>query len=85
MVTQVANPVIVEDSPQDHEPSEADIQWNRIVEMNLVAHLSLPHLETIEMDYAMQDGVLKVNVRAAGYVLRRWNVDCTEDHSLEGA
>jgi len=39
------------------------------------------------MDYAMKDGVLKVNVRAAaaGYVLRRWNVDCTENHSLEGA
>jgi hypothetical protein len=38
------------------------------------------------MDYAMRDGVLKVNVRAAvaGYVLRRWNVDCTEDHSLKG-
>jgi len=29
---------------------------------------------------------LKVNVRAAvaGYVLRRWNVDCSEDHSMEG-
>jgi len=55
--------------------------------MNLVAHPNLPHPETIEMDYAMKDGVLKVNVRAAtaGYVLRRWNVDCTENHSLEGA
>ena len=55
--------------------------------MNLVAHPKLSHPETIEMDYSMKDGVLKVNVRAAvaGYVLRRWNVDCTEDHSLKGA
>ena len=42
---------------------------------------------TVEMDYAMSDGMLKANVRAAaaGYVLRRWNVNCTEDHSLKGA
>ena len=54
--------------------------------MNLVAHPNLPNPETVEMDYAMRDGILKVNVRAAaaGYVLRRWNVDCTENHSLRG-
>lgn len=87
VVTRIADPVIVDGEPKEHELSEADIQWNRIVEMNLVAHPKLPHRETIEMDYAMKDGVLKVNVRAAaaGYVLRRWNVDCTENHSLEGA
>ncbi len=87
VVTRIADPVILDEKPEDHELSEADIQWNRVVEMNLVAHPNLPHPETIEMDYAMQDGVLKVNVRAAaaGYVLRRWNVDCTEDHSLKGA
>ena len=34
----------------------------------------------------MVDGVLKQNVRVAvaGYVLRRWNVDCTNDHGLRG-
>jgi len=87
VITRLSDPLIVESEPEEHEMREADIQWNRIVEMELVAHPKLPHPETIEMDYAMQDGVLKVNVRAAvaGYVLRRWNVDCTEDHSLEGA
>jgi len=87
VVTRIADPVMVDDAPKEHESSEADIQWNRIVEMNLVPHPNLPHPETVEMDYAMKDGVLKVNVRAAaaGYVLRRWNVDCTENHSLEGA
>ena len=35
----------------------------------------------------MKDGILTVNVLAAvaGYVLRRWNVDCSEDHHLDGA
>ena len=87
VVTRIADPIIIDDEPKDHESSEADIQWNRIVEMNLVAHPNLPHPETIEMDYAMQDGMLKVMyaLPSAGYVLRRWNVDCTEDHSLKGA
>lgn len=86
VITRITDPVITDSEPQEHETREADIQWNRIVEMELVAHPKLRHPETIEMDYAMQDGVLKVNVRAAvaGYVLRRWNVDCTEDHSLRG-
>lgn len=87
VITRIADSKIIESEPEEHETREADIQWNRIVEMELVPHPNLPHPEPIEMDYAMQDGVLKVNVRAAvaGYVLRRWNVDCTEGHSLEGA
>ena len=87
VVTRIENSVIINSAPKEHESGGVDIQWNRIVEMILVAHPKLLHPETIEMDYAMLDGVLKVNVRAAvaGYVLRRWNVDCTEDHSLEGA
>jgi hypothetical protein len=34
----------------------------------------------------MKQGVLKKRVKAAlaGYVLRRWNVDCSSDHGLEG-
>ncbi|MCY3935601.1 MAG: WYL domain-containing protein, partial [Chloroflexi bacterium] len=87
VITRIASPRIIEDAPEDGETSEADIQWNRIVEMELVAHPKLTYPETIERDYAMQNGVLKVNVRAAvaGYVLRRWNVDCTKDHRLKGA
>lgn len=87
VITRIASPEIIEDEPEDGETSEADIQWNRIVEMELVAHPNLTYPKTIERDYAMQDGVLRVNVRAAvaGYVLRRWNVDCTEDHNLKGA
>jgi hypothetical protein len=33
----------------------------------------------------MDKGMLQLTVRAAlvGYLLRRWNVDCTEDSSLK--
>ena len=38
------------------------------------------------MDYQMPDGILRVKVRAAnaGYMLRRWSVDCSPDHRLKG-
>lgn len=87
VITRISEPKLIEGEPQEKETRETDIQWNRIVEMEIVPHPKLPHPETIEVDYGMKAGVLKVNVRAAvaGYVLRRWNVDCTEDHSLEGA
>lgn len=75
-----------DDIPYSHT-READNQWNRIVEMHIVPHPSLEYPETIIMEYGMKQGMLKSQVRAAvaGYVLRRWNVDCTTDHSLVGA
>jgi hypothetical protein len=55
--------------------------------MHIVPHPRLTHPETIAVEYGMVQGVLKVQVRAAvaGYVLRRWNVDCTTNYSLIGA
>ncbi len=71
----------------DHEQPDQDIQWNRITELELVPHpANVQHPDTIEAEYGMEGGVLKVRARAAmaGYLLRRWNVDCTDDHSLKG-
>lgn len=71
----------------DHERAERDIQWNRIAELELVPHpANIQHPDTIEAEYGMVNSVLKVQIRAsmAGYLLRRWNVDCSEDHSLRG-
>lgn len=71
----------------DHERPDQDIQWNRITELELVPHpANVQHPDTIEAEYDMDGGVLKVRARAAmaGYLLRRWNVDCTDDHSLKG-
>jgi predicted DNA-binding transcriptional regulator YafY len=89
VVNRISEPRILEGSGiEDHELKDSDIQWNRIVELEIVPHPNnVCYPETIEHEYDMGDGVLQVNVRAAvaGYVLRRWNVDCSEDHSLEGA
>lgn len=67
------------------ETKEYDDQWNRMVELKIVPHPSQAYQETICHDYEMEDGILTINVRAAiaGYLLRRLNVDCTEDHSLK--
>lgn len=86
VLTRISSPSISESTVGENESKEFDNQWNRIVEMELAAHPRLAHPETIEQDYGMENGVLRVNVRAAvaGYVLRRWNVDCSENHVLTG-
>lgn len=86
VLNRISKPKCFGDDIPKEQTREADIQWNRIVEMQLVPHPSLKHPETIEAEYAMQNGVLKIQVRAAvaGYVLRKWNVDCTKEHKLNG-
>lgn len=79
---------IVTGNVADHERPDQDIQWNRITELELVPHpANVQHPDTIEAEYGMENGVLRMRVRAAmaGYLMRRWNVDCTEDHNLKGA
>jgi hypothetical protein len=71
----------------DNELPAEDIEWNRVTELEFVPHpANVQHPDTIEAEYGMTAGVLRVRVRAAlaGYMLRRWNVDCTSDHSLKG-
>jgi len=87
VMTRIENPAILESKVTlENESKEFDIQWNRVVELEIIPHPKLKFTETIELDYAMENGVMKVNVRAtqAGYLLRLWNVDCTKDHSLDG-
>lgn len=62
-----------------NERADKDIQWNRIVEMEIVPHPVVTHPETILHEYGIgHDGILHINARAAvvGYFLRRWNIDC---------
>ena len=87
VINRISEPTLLPNSKvEEHEMKDNDIQWNRIVELEIVPHPRVSFPETIEHEYDMVDGTLHVNVRAAvaGYVLRRWNVDCSEDHSLEG-
>lgn len=87
VLTRIADARSVAGAVQEQERSDQDIQWNRIAEIELVPHpANVQHPDTIEAEYGMENGVLRMRVRAsmAGYLMRRWNVDCTEDHSLKG-
>ena len=87
VITRVLKSQLIEDSQILHnEQSAADIQWNRIVELDLIPHPNQEHLEIIENDYGMTGGVLHLKLRAAvsGYVLRQWIVDWSSEHSLQG-
>jgi predicted DNA-binding transcriptional regulator YafY len=68
------------------ERVDHDIQWNRIVQLELIPHPSRRNPEVAKLDFGMQDGVKRINVRAAmaGYLLQRWRVDCSPEHSLKG-
>lgn len=88
VLTRMEEPRVLEDSPvQREETAENDVQWSRIIELELVPHPKHPRPEVVRMDYGIpRDGVMRVKVRAAnaGYMLRRWTVDCSPDHSLRG-
>ena len=73
-------------APREHELEKHDIDWGRVIELQLVAHPKEEHPEVVALDYKMADGVLKVRVRAAlaSYLLRQWLVDCSTDHSQSG-
>jgi hypothetical protein len=68
VITRIRRPVVLKDQPvAPHEMSDQDIQWTRIVELELVPHPDQPR-----------------PAATAGYILRKWSVDCSPDHSLRG-
>lgn len=85
VITRIQNPNALDDEPKAHELMDADIQWTRIVELDLVPHPRLSRPEIIKMDYDMAGDCIHVRVRAAvaGYMLLRWSVDASPDHSLK--
>jgi hypothetical protein len=86
VVTRIEAPKFLDEEPKANEHPDNDIQWTRIVELDLVPHPRLSRPEIIRMDYGMQDGSIRMRVRAAvaGYMLLRWSVDASPDHSLQG-
>ena len=87
VLTRISKVTIKDDVPQSHEDKLEDHQWMRMMPLQLVPHPNnIKHATAIQMDYGMDKGVLELNVRAAlaGYLLRRWNVDCTKEASLKG-
>ncbi|MBC3765506.1 WYL domain-containing protein [Neptunicella marina] len=80
--------VTLKSAPGQHEQAAADTEWQRLIPLQLVPHpKNVKHPTAIEMDYGMENSQLLIEVRAAmaGYLLRRWNVDCTERGTLSGA
>jgi hypothetical protein len=87
VLTRIHEPkACVDNPPLRQELAEYDTQWTRIVDLQLVPHPDKPRPEVTCMDYGMDSGSLNLSVRAAiaGYVLRRWSVDCSPDHALSG-
>jgi hypothetical protein len=87
VITRIKAPALLKESDvRANERSDQDIQWTRIVELELVPHPDQPRPEITEMDYRLDHGVLRMKLRAAtaGYILRQWSVDCSPDHSLRG-
>lgn len=85
VITRIEMPTLVDEEPKANERPDNDIQWTRIVELDLVPHPRLARPEIIRMDYGMADGSIRMRVRAAvaGYMLLRWSVDASPDHSLK--
>ncbi len=87
VLTRISQAEILEAKLSKDENKLEDHQWMRVMPLQLVPHPNnVKHRAAIEMDYGMNKGKLEINVRAAlaGYLLRRWNVDCTSDAELIG-
>ncbi|BDR36081.1 WYL domain-containing protein [Photobacterium damselae subsp. damselae] len=76
-----------ETPPKTSECSSFDDAWNTIINLEIGAHPQIKHPKAIELDYEMTQGKLKIEVRSAlvGYLLTQWNVDCSENGSLNAA
>lgn len=67
------------------ESIEQDHDWQRTVSLELIPHPRASFARAIELDYGLESGQsIKRSVRAAmaGYLLRRWGVDCSPEATL---
>lgn len=87
VLTRFSKVTIKVDVPELFQEKSEDHQWNRKIPLKIEPHPNNVKFPTaIAMDYGMTNKRLEIEIRAAlvGYLLRRWNVDCTEDASLSG-
>ncbi|MBH0060557.1 WYL domain-containing protein [Pseudoalteromonas sp. NZS71] len=85
VTTRIEYPKILQHSINSEESADKDTQWHTIYDIILAPHPKLQYPKAIELDYAMEAGELQIEVRSAllGYLLKQWNVDCTEEASLK--
>jgi hypothetical protein len=87
VLTRITKITIQALTPSPEEDKLEDHQWMRMVPLQIIPHPNnVKYPTAIKLDFGMEKGMLEVNVRAAmaGYLLRRWNVDCSENGSLSG-
>ena len=87
VLTRISKVTLIDKQVDEFETAIEDNQWMRKMDLHIVPHpTNVQYPQAIELDYGMEKGMLQLTVRAAlvGYLLRRWNVDCTEDASLKG-
>lgn len=68
----------VEAWPQDED-------WNNELVLELIPHPRASYAHAIELDYGLAPGqsiLVPVRAATAGYLLRRWGVDCSPDARL---
>ena len=87
VLTRIANAQEIDGDVAESELLSADEQWARIVDMEIVSHPGVQWPKAVETEYGMENGSLRIKARAAlaGYVLRRWGIDSTDDHCLDPA
>lgn len=85
VLTRIQKVTELKARPQEHETLAADEQWMLQLELELVPHPGMKWPQAVELDYGMHQGCLRVTTRAAmaGYVLQRWLVDASPQHTLD--
>jgi hypothetical protein len=77
--------VVLGEKPRAEESWSNDDQWNRMLDLPIVPHPEKDSTELVIRDFGMEDGVMRLRVRAAmaGYVLQQYHIDCSPDHSIQ--
>jgi len=85
-VPRIIDIKVLTEQPRENEEKRLDPYFNKILSLKIAAHKNQAHPKTIEFDFGMENGFLIKKIRAsfAGYFLRRWNVDCSPEGTLEG-
>lgn len=85
VLTRITKASIKSGLSKEHEQKKQDNDWNTFISLELVPHpKNIQYPTAIALDYGMVDGSMTVKTRVAltGYLLRRWNVDCSDSAEL---